>query len=472
MKTLAIAVSASLLALLAPAAHAQYGAPPPPLPPVPMYGADGMPTLDPSAFLPPSPPPLVVEPLSSNDSEDEDGYDVDYEVYYDTAAAENYDDGYDPQAYQQFESALSPYGEWIDDPNYGQVWAPSQSEVGADFSPYATGGDWSMTEYGWTWVSDYGWGWAPFHYGRWVDSSGYGWCWVPGSVWGPAWVGWRGGGGYAGWAPLPPRGVTVGAPRGIRSPWHFVLARDLGSKRPHYLPTAVLPSVFGHTSVVTNLRTASAAGMAVRFNAGPSPSALHVTVPTVPLRSLAPHALPRPMVKPRPGMPLQARPWLNGPGAPMARSGSIPLRPAPLGPHSVTLGVHPQPMPMVYRPSLSQSRPLNGSITVARPGPASSVYFSRPVYAPAAHYDAPANHYSAPASSYSPPASSYSAPAYHYSAPSYSAPTYSAPPSYHYSEPSYSAPSYSAPTASPHFSAPPTSVPVGHSSSGGGGHHR
>jgi hypothetical protein len=32
----------------------------------------------------------------------------------------------------------------------------------------------------------------------------YGWCWVPDTQWGPAWVSWRSGSDYSGWAPLPP----------------------------------------------------------------------------------------------------------------------------------------------------------------------------------------------------------------------------------------------------------------------------
>src|SRR5207248_3283991 len=32
------------------------------------------------------------------------------------------------------------------------------------------------------------------------------WCWVPGYEWGPAWVSWRTGGNYVGWAPPPPEG--------------------------------------------------------------------------------------------------------------------------------------------------------------------------------------------------------------------------------------------------------------------------
>ncbi|HXO42039.1 MAG TPA: DUF6600 domain-containing protein, partial [Thermoanaerobaculia bacterium] len=47
-------------------------------------------------------------------------------------------------------------------------------------------------------------GWATYHYGRWAYDSDYGWEWIPGYEWGPAWVAWRNGGGYIGWAPLPP----------------------------------------------------------------------------------------------------------------------------------------------------------------------------------------------------------------------------------------------------------------------------
>ena len=75
----------------------------------------------------------------------------------------------------------------------------------ADFRPYNTGGHWVWTdEYGWMWASEYAWGWAPFHYGRWVFDDYYGWMWVPGYEWSPAWVEWRTGGDYFGWAPLGP----------------------------------------------------------------------------------------------------------------------------------------------------------------------------------------------------------------------------------------------------------------------------
>ena len=90
----------------------------------------------------------------------------------DDTVADSYDDGYDPEAYRQFEEPLRRYGTWVDDATYGRVWVPSPLVVGNDFTPYYSGGHWVLSEYGWTWVSDWSWGWAPFHYGRWVSSLG------------------------------------------------------------------------------------------------------------------------------------------------------------------------------------------------------------------------------------------------------------------------------------------------------------
>ncbi len=101
----------------------------------------------------------------------------------------------------RFYDELAPYGEWISTPEYGWVWSPYDMEAG--WRPY-TNGHWEYTDYGWTWVSDLDWGWATFHYGRWYFDDMYGWVWIPGTVWGPAWVAWRHGDGYIGWAPLPP----------------------------------------------------------------------------------------------------------------------------------------------------------------------------------------------------------------------------------------------------------------------------
>ena len=98
-----------------------------------------------------------------------------------------------------FHEQLSPYGRWVERDGYGEVWVPY---VAAGWRPYTTG-HWVYTDQGWAWVADESWGWAPFHYGRWFYADG-GWGWVPGTVWAPAWVAWRNGGGYVGWAALPP----------------------------------------------------------------------------------------------------------------------------------------------------------------------------------------------------------------------------------------------------------------------------
>jgi hypothetical protein len=107
-------------------------------------------------------------------------------------------------SFQTFYDELSPYGEWIYYPEYGYAWSPDDYRYD-DFHPYRSGGHWAWSDdYEWFWVSDYDWGWAPFHYGRWFYDSYYGWLWVPDYDWSPAWVVWRGGGDYYGWAPMRP----------------------------------------------------------------------------------------------------------------------------------------------------------------------------------------------------------------------------------------------------------------------------
>ena len=100
-----------------------------------------------------------------------------------------------------FYDNLSDDGEWFEEPNYGWVWTPY--DMSADWRPYYNG-HWEYTDYGWSWASNERWGWATYHYGRWLFDDAYGWVWVPGTEWAPAWVAWRYGGDYVGWAPLPP----------------------------------------------------------------------------------------------------------------------------------------------------------------------------------------------------------------------------------------------------------------------------
>jgi hypothetical protein len=127
--------------------------------------------------------------------------------------------------YQTFYDNLSPYGTWIDYPNYGHVWNP---RVEGDFRPYATNGHWVSSDEGWAWASDYNWGWAPFHYGRWIYDDMYGWLWVPGYDWSPAWVTWGSVDNFYCWAPLMP-GIDVSLQFGSWRPHSFywnVCSRD------------------------------------------------------------------------------------------------------------------------------------------------------------------------------------------------------------------------------------------------------
>ncbi|MGB9906368.1 MAG: DUF6600 domain-containing protein [Candidatus Saccharicenans sp.] len=137
---------------------------------------------------------------------------------------------------------LGRYGLWVYYNPYGYVWIPRG--VGRHWRPY-THGRWVWTEYGWTWVSNHPWGWIPFHYGRWGWDNRLGWFWVPDVIWAPAWVVWRFGDLYIGWAPLPP-GVDFVAGYGLRWPrrdlphyyWVFVEGRRFHS---HQLSAWVLP---------------------------------------------------------------------------------------------------------------------------------------------------------------------------------------------------------------------------------------
>ena len=105
-----------------------------------------------------------------------------------------------------FYEPLTPHGRWVVVAGYGRVWTPAHVEAG--WRPYANG-YWQRTDAGWYWMSDEPWGWATYHYGRWDWHAQFGWFWVPQTQWAPAWVAWREGGGYVGWAPLRPS-VTIG----------------------------------------------------------------------------------------------------------------------------------------------------------------------------------------------------------------------------------------------------------------------
>ena len=157
--------------------------------------------------------------------------------------------------YQTFYDQLSPYGQWINMPEYGYVWMPNASP---DFKPYGTNGHWVCTDEGWAWESGYPWGWATFHYGRWFFQDGYGWMWIPGNEWAPAWVQWRNSDDYYGWAPIGPNvSISVSIGGGYTPPahyWCFVPHQYVASPQVnnYYVHETNNVTIINRTTVINN----------------------------------------------------------------------------------------------------------------------------------------------------------------------------------------------------------------------------
>jgi len=167
-------------------------------------------------------------------------------------------------SYSTFYRKLEPYGDWMEIGDYGYVFQPRQAAQSRDWRPY-TNGHWVYTDAGWTWISDEQFGWATYHYGRWIRLRNVGWVWVPGEYWAPAWVSWRKGNDYVGWAPLPPE-AQFDRQTGIRNwadnyydigpeQYAFVPASDFGR---NVTPREIVPiernvTIINQTTNVTNI---------------------------------------------------------------------------------------------------------------------------------------------------------------------------------------------------------------------------
>ncbi len=177
-----------------------------------------------------------------------------------------------------FYNELAPYGDWVQTADYGYVWQPVG--VGVGWQPY-TVGQWVYTDDGWAWVSQESWGWATYHYGRWTNLRGRGWCWVPGYEWAPAWVSWRSGGGYVGWAPLPPEVVwqpSVGISVGIGisfgvGPSFYRFCPDryfgYGNVGNFCVPPQNNVTIIQNTTNITNITNVVNNNQNVIYNGGP-----------------------------------------------------------------------------------------------------------------------------------------------------------------------------------------------------------
>jgi hypothetical protein len=172
-------------------------------------------------------------------------------------------------------------GNWVDVEGYGYGWQPDLAVNDTNWRPYADG-YWAYTDDGWAWVSYEDFGWATYHYGRWANLSDYGWIWFPGEDldWGPAWVSWRTGGDYVGWAPLPPRGPGVVYEGGFIGPqvdiqfdigpayYNFCEVRYIGEPvlRNYIVPPVQNVTYINNTVNVTNITVKNK----VVYNYGPN----------------------------------------------------------------------------------------------------------------------------------------------------------------------------------------------------------
>jgi hypothetical protein len=174
-----------------------------------------------------------------------------------------------PPDVSYFYTDLAPYGSWVELSGLGWCWQPRVVVVNHGWTPYCDGGHWVFSDAGWYWQSDYSWGWAAFHYGRWYMDPRCGWVWFPDRVWGPAWVTWRTGGEYCGWAPLPPHSsfdVHLGYfYNGVHVGFNF----DFGLHANHYTFVALgnfhqhdyghyrvaatqVNNIYNHTTIINN----------------------------------------------------------------------------------------------------------------------------------------------------------------------------------------------------------------------------
>ena len=167
-------------------------------------------------------------------------------------------------SYATFYRKLDPYGDWMETSDYGYVFQPRAAAQSHAWRPY-TNGHWVYTDAGWTWISDEQFGWATYHYGRWIRLRSVGWVWVPGEQWAPAWVSWRKGDDFVGWAPLPPE-AQFDRQTGIRNwadtyydigpeQYAFVPANEFGRQLSprEIVPTERNVTIINQTTNVTNI---------------------------------------------------------------------------------------------------------------------------------------------------------------------------------------------------------------------------
>jgi hypothetical protein len=419
------------------------------------------------------------------------GQDEDRGVYLGAEEEDLYADT-DPVALTEFRGTLEPYGAWVEDDVYGTVWVPSSAVVGANFVPYVSAGHWAYGDE-WVWVSDYEWGWVPFHYGRWVWIGGRGWAWIPGRRYSGAWVSWRYGDGYLGWAPLAPTwywhggyavaiGVVPVMPY-VFCPYervfypqvaaHIVVGPQTPMIASRTRPWYPAQPAVGRTLASPRVNGPSPGEIGIRGSATPVPSdrgILRAQQFARPSTAVGAGARP-PSIAPAPrGALLSQRATMGAPslsayrpspgatyGAVRSQTG-VPIGQQPPAFTRAPVATQPSPVPGYARPGFSSQLPS----AFSRPTP------SQPSFSRLAPPVSSTPSFSRPSFQSTP---SFSRPSFQ-STPSFSRPTPSVPSTPSFSRPSFqSTPSFSRPSfqSTPSFSRPSVSSPSFSSPSLGGG---
>jgi hypothetical protein len=280
-----------------------------------------------------------------------------------------------------FYEPLRAHGHWVEVRPHGRCWYPAY--IANDWRPY-TEGHWVWTDGGWYWESDEPWAWATYHYGRWVWDSYYGWVWVPDTEWAPAWVAWREGDGYVGWAPLPP-GCDYG-PSGMivleRVVWHprafvFVEPRRFCDTH-HHRNVVINQTIINKTVNITRIERVE--NKTVIINNGPAVAVVEKTAPQ-PIRRVSVADLwrdrservveratqdrvkPPPFVRTAPTVPT-VEPKPVSPSDP-----TKPTRPAPVAPQFIPRDTTPRTPSAPYRPTVPMVDPRKVEPTPPPPPP-------------------------------------------------------------------------------------------------------
>lgn len=162
-----------------------------------------------------------------------------------------------PPTMEQFKPVLEQFGRFVYSERYGNVWQPSSLPPG--WHPYPAC-HWAYDRsYGWTYDDQTAWGKIVHHYGRWAHDDFAGWVWIPGNEWSPAWVIWRTGTAWTGWAPTPPttdQQETTLAAFNSDKQWTFIETAKIANRceAEAAQPAATTTAAYQQTKLITNIK--------------------------------------------------------------------------------------------------------------------------------------------------------------------------------------------------------------------------